>query len=260
MRQTRQVQTPRVMGVLAIVGLAVLAAGAVRGLAAEADSADALYAKARQAYQEGRRAQALTDALAAHKKAPEDVRVKYLVYLLREEAGPTGTGTSGTGTGGTSGTGTNTGGGTVALPAATGPKAVTITTEEMNTLVKEEGQKAIRQFRAIQQILQRRCADGKCHGVQGTGAKWVLALKGTTNQQMLAENFRIVSQFVNRDNPPESPLLLKPLGGKEAGHPEKTIRGKTDPIYQQLLKYIGTLRKATQKGGFWEGGAPPEIP
>ena len=236
------------MGVLAIVGLAVLAAGSAWALAAAAGdaSADDLYARAKQAYQEGRRVQALTDAVAAHKKNPDDVRVKYLIYLLRQEESATGTGgTTDTGTG----TGTGTGGatGTVAPPGLQCPGPIIRLKEEVDKLVKEEGQSAVRQFRAIQQILQRRCADGKCHGVQGTGAKWVLALKGATNQRMLAENFRIVSQYINRDNPEQSALLTKPLGGKEAGHPEKSIRGKTDPIYQQILKYIPKLKTRADK-------------
>ncbi len=237
MRQTRQPRTARAMGVLAIVGLAVIAAGAAWALAAAAGdaSADDLYTRAKQAYQEGRRVQALTDAVAAHKKNPDDVRVKYLIYLLRQEE-------SATGTGGTTGTDTP--------RAATGPKPVTITEEEIQALIKEEGESVIRQFRPIQRILQRRCADANCHGVQGTGAKWVLALKGTTNERMLAENFRIVSQYINRENPEQSALLTKPLGGEQAGHPEKAIRGKTDPIYQQILKFIPKLKTRADK--MWE--------
>jgi type II secretory pathway pseudopilin PulG len=225
------------MGILAIVGLAVMAAASAWALAAAADAASAeqLYTRARQAYQEGRRMQALTDALAAHEKNPEDVRVKYLVYLLRQEPGTGGPGTDDT-------NGTDDDGEDITPITATGRKPVTITEEETQALIKKEGIGAIRQFQPIQRILQRRCADGKCHGSLGTGAKWVLALKGSTNQQMLAENFRIVSQYINRENPEQSPLLTKPLGGKEAGHPEKSIRGKTDPIYQQILKYIPKLK------------------
>ncbi|MFO8013088.1 MAG: hypothetical protein R6X20_07260, partial [Phycisphaerae bacterium] len=244
--------TALLMGGLAIAGLVWIAGGPLHRPAAAApaagakpaggdESAEDLYVRAKQAYKEGRRVQALTDAVAAHKKDPKDVRVKYLIYLLRREEGSGAAGTGGT-------TGTDTG---TAIPVkATGRKPVTITEEEVQTLIKEEGIDVIRQFQAVQRILQRRCAEGECHGNLGTGAKWVLALKGTTNQQMLAENFRTVSQYINRENPEQSPLLVKPLGGKEAGHPEKSIRGKTDPVYQQILKYIPKLKTRADK--LWE--------
>lgn len=258
MGRKRQPLTALVLGALGMVGLAVVAtvpadrpaaaaqAAAVQPKPAGADAgAPDLYARAKQAYKEGRRLQALTDAVEAHKKDPQDVRVKYLIYLLRQ------------GTTTTTGTGTE----TPAPPVPGGRKAVTISDEEVQGLIKEEGTKAIRQFAEIQRILQRRCGDAQCHGATGTGAKWALALKGPANQErMLADNFRTVNRYINRETLDQSPLLLKPLGGKEAGHPAKAIRGKTDPAYQQILKYIGTLRTVTQKGGFWksgETGTPP---
>lgn len=254
MSRKRQPLTALVLGVLGMVGLAVVAtvpadrpaaaaeAGDVQPKPADAGAPD-LYARAKQAYKEGQRIQALTDALEAHKKDPQDVRVKYLIYLLRQEQATTAG----------AGTGTET-------PAPTVPggrKAVSISDEEVQALIKEEGTRAIRQFGEIQRILQRRCGNAKCHGATGTGTKWVLALKGLANESMLAENFRTVNQYLNREAPDQSPLLLKPLGGKEAGHPEKAIRGKTDSAYQQILKYIRTLRTATEKPGFFKGGATP---
>jgi hypothetical protein len=240
MSRKRQPLTALVPGILAVVSLMWIAVGpAARAAPAGGEvSAEDLYARAKQAYTAGQRVQALTDAVAAHKKNPEDVRVKYLIYLLRQEEG-----TGGTGTGSTTGTDTD----TVTPVVATGRKPVTITEEEVQALIKEEGIEVIRQFQSIQRIIQRRCADGQCHGALGTGAKWVLALKGPTNQQMLAENFGIVSKYIDRENPDQSALLTKPLGGKEAGHPEKSIRGKTDPIYQQILKYIPKLKTRADK-------------
>jgi hypothetical protein len=242
MNRKRQPLTALVLGALAVVSLMWIAAGpAARAAPAGGEvSAEDLYARAKEAYKAGQRVQALTDAVAAHKKNPEDVRVKYLIYLLRQEEG-----TGGTGTGGATDTGTGTG--TAPAVTATGRKDVTITEEEVQALIKEEGIEVIRQFQAIQRIIQRRCADGQCHGALGTGAKWVLALKGPTNEQMLAENFRTVSKYIDRENPDQSALLTKPLGGKEAGHPEKSIRGKTDPIYQQILKYIPKLKTRIDK-------------
>jgi len=259
MSRKRQPLTARVLGALVMVGLAVVAtvpadrpaaaeAGAVQAKPAGADAeAPDLYARAKQAYKEGQRIQALTDALAAHKKDPQDVRVKYLIYLLRQEQATTTTGT---------GTGTE----TPAPLVPGGRKAVSISEEEVQALIKEEGTKAIRQFGEIQRILQRRCGNAKCHGATGTGAKWVLALKGPANERMLAENFRTVNQYISRETPDQSPLLLKPLGGKEAGHPEKAIRGKTDSAYQQILKYIRTLRTRAEKPGFFKGGLPDATP
>jgi len=256
MSRKRQPLAALVLGALGMVGLAVVAtipadrpaaaaeAGAVQPKPAGADAgAPDLYARAKQAYKEGRRIQALTDAVEAHKKDPQDVRVKYLIYLLRQETTTT------------TGAGTDTD--TPAPPVPRGQKAPTISDEEVQGLIKEEGTKAIRQFGDIQRILQRRCGNAKCHGATGTGTKWVLALKGPANERMMAENFRTVNQYMNRETPDQSRLLLKPLGGKEAGHPEKAIRGKTDSAYQQILKYIGTLRTATEKPGFFKGGATP---
>jgi len=243
MNRNRQPLTALVLGGLAMAGLAVVAAGpgdrpaaaapAAGAKPAAGDADDDLYVQAKQAYREGQRMQALTDALAAHKQNPQDVRVKYLIYLLRQETATTGADT-----------------GTAAPVVPGGRKAVSISEEEVQALIKKEGIKAIREFQPIQRILRRRCAETECHGATGTGATWVLALKGTPNQRMLAENFRTVSQFFNRETPDQSPFLLKPLGGKEAGHPERAIRGKTDPIYRQMLNYIGTLK--TKIDLIWE--------
>jgi len=266
MSRNRQPLTALVLGALAMAALAVVAAGPGNRPAAAAPaagpkpaagdtSAEALYARAKQAYKEGQRIQALTDALAAHKKDPQDVRVKYLIFLLRKEETTTDTTTDTT-----TNTGTGTGTGAVAQVAPGIRKAPTMPADEVKALMKTEGESAIRQFLPIQRILERRCATGECHGVTGTNAKWLLALKGTPNDQMLAENFHVVDKYINRETPDQSPLLLKPLGGKETGHPEKAIRGKTDPTYQQVLKYIGTLKTTTEKGDFWKSGAAESAP
>jgi len=247
MIRNRPSLTALVLGILVVAALVVLAPGPARRPVAAAEptgaepaegeaSAEELYTRAKQAYVEGNRTQALTDAVAANKKDPEDLRVKYLIYILRREP---------------SGTGSATDSGKPLPPKPGGLKGVTISDKERQTLVKEEGHNVIRQFRGIQRILRRRCAEGECHGATGTGAKWTLALKGPVNERMLAENFRTVSQYFNREEPEQSALLTKPLGGKEVGHPEKAIRGKTDPVYQEIKTYIGKLKTKIKK--LWGG-------
>jgi len=238
--------TTLVLGALAIAGSAAVATGPAHRPVAAAEaapstpagegeaSAEDLYARAKQAYQEGHRTQALTDALAAHKKDPKDVRVKYLIYLLRRKPGD------------------DDGNGGIKPAGAGGPKAVTITEEQVQALIEKEGAKAIEEFRDIQRILRRRCASNECHGATGTGAKWVLALKGPPNRHMLAENFRTVNRYFNREEPAQSPFLLKPLGGEKAGHPEKVFPKKTNLNYRKILNYIGTLKTTMET--LWEKG------
>jgi len=201
--------------------------------------ADAHYDLAKWCLKSGLRPEALKHARLAHQKAPEDLRPKYLIYLL-SGAGEPGVSTP-------EGSGTSDTGGPTVLPTPGGRRPVTISAEQVQALVQEEGIDRIRAFREIQRALVQRCATPKCHGAVGTGAKWVLALQGPTNERMLAENFRTVSKYFNRENPEASPFLKKPLLGPAADHPEKVLRGKTDPVYQRLLKYIGSLKTQIDK-------------
>jgi hypothetical protein len=252
----RQILIAVALGTLGLLGLAAVAAGQagdlesarkqyeirLKQVGADAN-ADAHIGLAKWCLKNGLMPEARNQAVQALKKEPKDVRAKYVVYMLGNTV--PGTGDTGTGTDADTGTGTGTGGTVMPLPG--GRKPVTIPEAEAEALMKEEGVDVIRQFRDIQQLLERRCATSQCHGATGTQAKWVLALQGAQDDRMLAENFRIVSAYVNRESPEQSPLLVKPLGGQEAGHPEKVIRGKTDPVYQRVVKYIAKLKTKAQK-------------
>jgi len=258
-----------VVTVLAALGLAAVAIGQpadletarkqyelkLKELGSDAD-ADAEIALAKWCLRQGLEPEARSHALAAHKKNPDDLRAKYLVFALSGAAASD-----------------NAGGGTGATTPPTDvipedvltrgeKKAVTISNEDVQKLFTQEGPEAIRGFREVQRILARRCGDARCHGGIGSGAKWIMALQGTTNDRMLAENFRIVSRYFDRENPENSPIITVPMKGEGSNHPEQVIRSKTDPAYTTLLNYIGKLRGKTQKPGFWDQSkpAPTETP
>ncbi len=254
MTRKRQTLMALGLGALGILGLAVIAAGQAADLAdarkqysirqkqlADDAGAEDHYALAKWCLKNGLKPEALSHAQEVHKKNPEDVRAKYLIYLL---SGAAGAATD------------QAGGGDQPVPSAPGGrKAVTLSAEEAKAVIdkeRNEGRNVVRQFRSIQRILVRRCGDPKCHGGTGNGAKWVLAMKGPTDDRMLAQNFQTVEQYFDREHPEESPFVKKPLVGQEAGHPEKVIRGKTDPIYQEFVRYIDTLK--TRADTIWEPG------
>jgi len=250
MSRTRHTRLLLGLGTLGLLGLAAIAAAQadaqalrkqydmkVNQLAADA-GAQAQYDLAKWCLKNKMLAEALSHAVDAHKKAPEDVRAKYLIYVLGGTTLPA------------------TGGGTgpqpkaVTEPMAGSRKAPSLSDEEMNAIIKREGIDRIRAFRSIQRLIVAGCGSAKCHGGVGTGAKWVLALEGRADERQLAENFSVVQKYFNRENPAESRFLVVPLTGKEAGHPEKAIRGKTQTIYQRTLEFIDSLK--TQADIMWD--------
>jgi len=263
MNGKRPLLVATLLGTLGLVGLVAVAIGKpgdleaarkqyelkLKELGSEAD-ADAEIALAKWCLRQGLEPEAKSHALATYKKNPEDVRAKYLIYALSQGASTA-----------------NGGGGTVPDGGAGGisgdvltrgeKKAVTISAEDVQKLFNVEGTQAIRGFREVQRILARRCGDIKCHGGIGSGAPWILALQGTPNDRMLAENFRIVSQYFDRENPENSPILTVPMLAEGAKHPEQVVRSKTDPTYTTLFRYIKTLRGKTAKPDFWNTGGPP---
>jgi len=262
MSRKRQTLIALGLGTLGLIASAMMAAAQATDLAdarkqyeirqkrlADDAGAEDHYALAKWCLKNGLKPEALSHAREVHTKNPEDVRAKYLIYLLR--------GTSGSATG-------ETGGGDESVPPIPGGyKAVTISEEEAKAIIEEEqnkGQNVVRQFRNIQRILVRRCGDPDCHGGMGTKAKWVLALKGPTDDRMLAQNFQTVQKYFDRENPEESPFVKKPLMGQADGHPEKVIRGKTDPIYHEFIRYIDTLMTKTEKNDFWGSGGAGKGP
>ncbi|MBE3070571.1 MAG: hypothetical protein IMZ66_10100 [Planctomycetes bacterium] len=240
MSRTRQTMFAVVLGTLGLIGLAVAALGAASGSVTDDQyqqrvgkldlkSGDAVYAHAKFCYQNDLKDEAMKYALLAHSLAPDDTRPKYLVYALIA---------SGTGV-------------TVNPDdEGEGPpsqKAPTITDAEVAELTKAEGDKVIRGFKVVQSLLARRCGSPKCHGGGNPKAKWALALKGTDNLNMLAQNFRTVYPYLDRDNPAKSRLLAMPMRGPEVGHPQQVIRGDSDPLYKQAVTWIDTVKTDAER-------------
>jgi len=248
MSRTRQTLLLLGLGTLGLLGLAAMAAGQVdtqaarkqydlkvKQLAADA-GAQEHYALAKWCLKNNLPAETLSHALDAHKQSPDDVRVKYLIYILGGTAlPPAGDATAAV---------------PVVAPLVGTRKSGSLSSEQIDAIIGREDIKQIRGFRSIQRLLVAKCANAKCHGGMGTGAKWVLVLQGRTDDRQLAENFQIVQKYFNRENPDESVFLTKPLTGSEAGHPVKAIRGKTESIYQETVKYIKGLK--TQADMIWD--------
>ncbi|HUU10991.1 MAG TPA: hypothetical protein VM431_10695 [Phycisphaerae bacterium] len=241
MNNTRQMLVALALGALGILGLAVAVRGqAMNPVAArqwyenavkkitDQSTADEIVALAKQCYRNGLTDEAMAHAIEALRKDPNDSRAKYLLFAL---AGPV-EGTTGTGEGDDGGGGT--------------PQAPTITDAEADAIYKAEGDTVIRNFREIQGLLARRCGSVKCHG-GNEKAKWTLALKGGANRKSLAQNFKTVYPYMDRDNPAKSVLVQKPLKGPEGGHPTQVIRGESDPVYQRIIKYIDTVKGDAEK-------------
>ena len=240
MSHTRQMLVALALGALGILGLAV----AVRGQAmdpvaarqwyenavkkiTDKSTADEIFALAKQCYRNGLTDEAMAHAIETLRKDANDSRAKYLLFALAGTAERT------TGEGGEGDT-----------PDAT--QAATITDADADAIYKAEGEAVIRDFREIQGLLARRCGSLKCHG-GNEKAKWTLALKGGANRKSLAQNFKTVYPYMDRDNPAKSVLVQKPLKGPEGGHPTQVIRGESDPVYQRVIKYVDTVKSDAEK-------------
>jgi hypothetical protein len=245
MSRRRQIVVALVLGTLGIVGLAVAAMGAKPGAMTDAqyqqlvdkldkNNPEALFAHAKMCYQNDLKDEAMKYALLANEKAPDDTRPKYLIFAL---IGVTDTGGDGKD------------GGDIE-DAGGGSKPPTISDAEVAALVKVEGEPAIRKFKEVQGLLARRCGSAKCHSGGNPKAKWSLALKGTANLNMLAENFRTIYPYLNRENPAESRLLMMPTKGPEAGHPQQILRGEADPLFKKAVAWIDTVKTDAEK--MWE--------
>ncbi len=243
MSRRRQMMVAMLLGVLGLLGLAVAATGQAGNLAAarawydnevkkltEKSTADQIIALARECYRKDLKNEAMTHAVEAYKKAPDDLRPKYLIFALSGAelaVEPTG------GTGGET---------PVAPPAKT-----TLSDAEAEAVYKAEGEQVVRNFRPIQGMMKTRCASPKCHGGGNPKAKWALDLQGPVSRKSVAQNFRAVYKYMDREKPKESTLLQKPLKGAEAGHPEQAIRGTSDPVFIRIVAYIDTVMTDIEK-------------
>ena len=245
MSRRRQMVVAMLLGALGLVGLAVAAMGQAGGLAAarawyeaevkklsDKSTADDLIALARECYRRDMKDESMTHAIEAHKKAPDDVRPKYLIFALSgaELKTPVESGDT--------------------EPTFTGEAAkLTITDAEVEAVYREEGEKIVQNFRQVQSLLARRCTKPDCHG-GNPKAKWALFIKGPANRTSLAQNFRTLYKYMNRDDPKASPLIQKPLKGPEGGHPTEVLRGESDPLFKAVAAYIDTVKTDTEK--MWE--------
>ena len=186
---------------------------------------DDIYAVAKWCWQNGLAQESEELALEANQKAPDDLRPKYLLYAL------------------TGGTPTE----TTITEGDTGLPSATITDSEVAGIYKNEGDAVMSGFRQVQQVLLNSCGGLKCHGGGNPNSKWVLIRRNVTERRTLAENFRTVNRYVNRDDKPASLLLQKPLKGPEAGHPVIVFRGgNIEAAYKTISKWIESLKTTTQ--------------
>jgi hypothetical protein len=184
------------------------------------NKADDMVAWARWCYQNEKPAEANAIALEGLQKAPDDLRLKYLAYALSGAAttvGPDGI-----------------------MPVESVAKSATISKEETEKIYKAEGELTMRKFKDIQNnVLIPRC--GKCHGGGNdkAKAKWSL-VKDADERRMLAENFRTINPFINRDARMDSKILVVPSRSPENVHTQ-VFKGAADAAYKNLVRWIMTL-------------------
>jgi hypothetical protein len=202
------------------------------------NNVDDIFKLAKFCYRNGLNAECKTLALEILQKQPDDMRAKYLLYILT--SGPEKT--------------------DVIVERPTVEAAAGISDEETNAIFTRDAE-GLKTFSATQRLLITSCGNRKCHGGQNPAAKWSLVgLGDTSNRKTLAENFRTVNRYIDRENPAESKLFKMPTEGKKAGHPEIILRGTTDPVYIKLLQWVKTLKTST--ASIWDEAAksPPPPP
>jgi len=234
MTRTKPILVAVLFGLIGLWGAGTLVMGQADSLATalqqyeakankkvDRNKADDMVAWARWCYQNEKSAEAGAIALEGLQKAPDDLRLKYLAYAL-SGAATTVTPEEGGGTGGVIG------------------KSATITREETEKIYKAEGELAMRKFKDIvNNVLIPRC--GRCHGGGNdkAKAKWWL-VKDSDERRMLAENFRTINPYINRDARMDSKLLVVPSRSPENVHTQ-VFKGPGDAAYKNLVRWIMTL-------------------
>ena len=175
----------------------------------------------------------LAHARAAHATAPEDVRPKYLSYVMAN-------------------------GGKKETVKTEDPttKTPTISDEEVQGVFEREGKEAMRGFQEVQGILLQRCA--KCHRDGEEKVKFFLIRQLPRSRKTLAQNFLTIEKYLDRENPEDSRLLQIALGDEESGH-ERVIRSTNDSVFRKIIAWIDSLKTAGER--IWEeGGGEEETP
>jgi len=249
MAQKRQVHLAVGLGLAGVLGLAIVAAAQMAATGSlqqqyeqqlkkmDRTKADDLYRLARWCYQNKLTGEAKALAIETLQKAPDDVRAKYLLYALASGAG-----------------------GEVVTETGGGEAEATITDADVEAVFKNEGEDKMAGFRnKIQGILIQTCGAPKCHGGGNAAAKWSLIRRNLLNRKTVAENFRAINPYIERDDAANSRLLIMPLKGKDADHPEIVFtRGDTDPVYKTILTWIRSLKTATAK--IWGEAGKTSVP
>jgi hypothetical protein len=195
---------------------------------------DDLYALAKWCLTNDLRGEAKALALEILEKSPDDLRAKYLLYAIA--------------TGGFIGP---------IKPLGAIEREGRFSGEEADALFALEGEKQMRDFREVQRTLATGCGAAKCHGGSNDQSKWSLILKNPTAKTTLAENFQTLNRYINRDNVTDSPILQKPMKGKEGGHPGIEMR-LNDPTYLKLVTWMKTLK--TKTGIIWDEAGKAALP
>ena len=229
MRLRRSVPVVAAFGMAVVLGLAAVAVAQrdaaaierqykVREAKVDKNSADQLYDLAKWCFENKLPERAMAHALAAHAKAPEDVRPKYLIYVMAK--------------GGEEETVTT------KKPTIETP---TISDEAVQGVFEREGQEAMRGFQAVQGILLQRCA--RCHLGGDEKVKFSLIRQSPRSNKTLAQNFLAIEKYLDRENPEDSRLLQMPLRGEELGHAQ-VIRNTADPVFRNIVEWIKSLKTA----------------
>ncbi|MCX5671530.1 MAG: hypothetical protein NTU94_09465 [Planctomycetota bacterium] len=235
MTRTKPILLAVVFGLAGVWGASVLVMGQVDSLATalqqyeakvnkkvDRTKADDLVAWAKWCYQNDKAAEANAIALEGLQKAPDDLRLKYLAYVLAE-TGPVAV----------------TGGGDTIAPKR---KAVGISKEDADKVFTQEGDQVMLKFREIQnRVLIPKC--GKCHGGQDekAKAKWWLIVKDANERGMLAENLQTLQPYIDRDKRMSSKILLVPSKSPETVH-EQVFKSNKDPGYELMVRWILSLK------------------
>jgi hypothetical protein len=198
------------------------------------NNADAVYELAKWCYLNDLRDEAMKLAVQADAKAPDDVRPKFLVYVITHEGELKGE---------TAGTEITT-------------EVATVTDEQVQGVMEHEGVRVIRAFRPVQQILLGLCASRECHAAENPEAPFGLVRQNPTSDKTLVQNFQAINRYCDREQPGESRLLTVPVAGPPA-HSTRPIQGTSDRVFRTISTWIDSLKTEGERID-WTGTPPTE--
>lgn len=233
--------------VAVVASLAVVAVGQIQQLRqqyaqrlrdTDMNNAEEVYQLAVWCYDSKLRDEALKHALRVHELAPDDVRAKYLVYVLKAAPGD---------------------GEAAPKKTTSAAKVPELSEDEIKAIWNDEGAEQMAAFRTIQKHLVRRCVTPECHSTGNPQAKFVLSTTQIKSEKTITENFKAIEKYLNRENPDQSALVRTPFEGPPAGHPSKVIRSQQEPVYRGTVKWVDSLLTETEKMFRGEGAGEVEF-